>query len=380
MTNNNTMGIYVHIPFCVQKCKYCDFLSAPCDKDTRKEYVESLIREILACKKTVNKVVNTIYLGGGTPSILDGKNIKRIINTIKDNYTVAIGAEITIECNPGTLNTEKIEFYKKVGINRISIGLQSTNNEELKRIGRIHTFETFLESYNMLRNAGFSNINVDLMSGLPYQSLKDYESNVKKIIELNPEHISSYSLIVEEGTVLSDELKGNEDALPDEDTEREMYYLTNRLLEKAGYTRYEISNYSKNGYESRHNSSYWNRTNYLGIGLGASSLIDGVRFKNTDDLKKYLVNSGNVSLIREDIQELSIEERMSEFMFLGLRMINGISKKEFEAEFNRKYESIFGDITDKFVKMNLLIDTGECVRLTNKGIDVCNSIMCEFLL
>ncbi len=380
MTNNNTMGIYVHIPFCVQKCKYCDFLSASCDKDTRKEYVESLIREILACKKTVNKVVNTIYLGGGTPSILDGKNIKRIINTIKDNYTVAIGAEITIECNPGTLNTEKIEFYKKVGINRISIGLQSTNNEELKRIGRIHTFETFLESYNMLRNAGFSNINVDLMSGLPYQSLKDYESNVKKIIELNPEHISSYSLIVEEGTVLSDELKGNEDALPDEDTEREMYYLTNRLLEKAGYTRYEISNYSKNGYESRHNSSYWNRTNYLGIGLGASSLIDGVRFKNTDDLKKYLVNSGNVSLIREDIQELSIEERMSEFMFLGLRMINGISKKEFEAEFNRKYESIFGDITDKFVKMNLLIDTGECVRLTNKGIDVCNSIMCEFLL
>lgn len=386
------MVIYIHIPFCVRKCYYCDFLSGPADEETIDKYVKSLINEIEYYgerygKQGTNVPITSIFFGGGTPSLLESRYIKAIMKKLKDSFYIEESAEITIECNPGTANEEKLNTYRELGINRISIGLQSANDEELKSIGRIHTFDQFMTIYNEARKAGFDNINVDLMSALPYQTLDSYKETLYKIIELNPEHISAYSLILEEGTCLCKKIEelereGKETGLPDEDTERNMYYETKTILEEKGYFRYEISNYAKKGKECKHNIAYWRRNDYIGLGIGAASYIEGVRMKNISDINEY-ISIERVPSSSEDESETEIltnEDKMAEFMFLGLRMVEGISVKDFEQEFYKEFNEVYGDITKKHIEDGLLIQSGENIRLTDLGMDVSNTVMSSYIL
>ena len=335
------LEIYIHIPFCIKKCAYCDFLSGPGNEEAIDRYVKALLDEIRGISETDIPLsffgdVTSVFFGGGTPSVLTGEQLKKIMDTLRTNFSVAADAEITIEANPGTVTKEKLSIYSEIGINRISFGLQSTNNEELKLLGRIHTYEEFLESYKMARECGFHNINVDLISAIPRQTVESWEQSLKEIVKLNPEHISAYSLIIEEGTLFAKvygEGTSKEEELPTEDEERLMYQRTEEILNDAGYHRYEISNYAKEGKECKHNLGYWERKDYLGLGLGASSLIDNVRFKNTDDMETYIRFASNPFQMREDEEKLSKEAQMEEFVFLGLRKMKGISIKEFEVTF-----------------------------------------------
>ena len=301
----NGLEIYIHIPFCVKKCDYCDFLSAPADLETKEKYVEALINEIKLNKNKMSEyVVDTVFIGGGTPSLLEENQISKIMSVLRDNCNMSENPEITIECNPGTITESKLLEYKKSGINRISFGLQSANDEELKSIGRIHNYAGFLESYNLARKCGFDNINVDLMSALPGQTLKSYEETLNKVVRLEPEHISAYSLIVEENTLMYDRVKKAQikgiNILPDEESERKMYYLTNNILRSNGYRKYEISNYSKPGKECKHNIGYWQRKEYLGFGIGAASLYKENRYNNISDINKY------IEVLTNNIKENSI--------------------------------------------------------------------------
>lgn len=386
---NNSMGIYIHIPFCMKKCNYCDFLSFPVNEEIKPLYVNALKREIdvhakLYGKESSNdrKIISSIFFGGGTPSILESKFIYDIMQSININFDIEENAEITIECNPGTLNLLKLSDYKYCGINRISIGLQSTNDEELLSLGRIHNYISFVESYNDARKAGFNNINIDIMSALPGQTIPSYTDTLNKVINFEPEHISAYSLIIEEGTPFHDIYANNNknvkySPLPDEDSERDMYYLTEELLNKSGYNRYEISNYSKKGYECLHNLSYWDRVNYLGIGLGSSSLINNVRYKNISSLSQY-IDLHNKKLIEEK-EILTKEDCMSEFMFLGLRKMKGISKIDFKDLFNIDINTIYGKQIEKLVNDNLIHNTSDIICLTKRGIDVSNFVFSEFI-
>ena len=374
------LEIYIHIPFCVKKCAYCDFLSGPQDRDTIEKYVDKLVEEIGVQKPAT---VSSIFLGGGTPSVLDANQVTRIFDALRENFDIAEDAEITIEANPGTVTVEKLEAYKQCGINRISFGLQSTNNEELKLLGRIHTYEEFLESYQLARACGFENINVDLISAIPKQTVASWEETLKKVIALEPEHISAYSLIVEEGTpfakVYGEGCPGEHD-LPCEEEERAIYYRTEELLEKAGYHRYEISNYAKAGKECRHNLGYWERKDYLGIGLGAASLIGNTRYKNTDDLLYYMEHSSDLSAIQENVEKLSLQEQMEEFMFLGLRKTEGVSVTEFKNTFGKTMEECYGEQIQKLKEQGLLEQKDGRLMLTRPGIDVSNYVFGEFLI
>lgn len=383
-----TLGIYIHIPFCVRKCDYCDFLSAPAGKETMESYVKALIKEIeLSKDKMEEYLVDTVFVGGGTPSILEEKLICHVISVLKNNCNLADEYEMTIECNPGTVTEEKLLAYKNAGVNRLSFGLQSADNAELKSIGRIHTYEKFLESYKLAVKCGFDNINIDLMSALPGQCVETYKATLEKIIRLNPKHISAYSLIVEEGTKMYqrvEEAKAKgESTLPDEDEERKMYYLTKTMLEEAGFERYEISNYAKKGFKCRHNMGYWKRKNYIGFGIGAASLYKEERYSNISDINIYmeemLKDSCTLKSIEVNVQKLSKQEQMEEFMFLGLRMMSGVSIQKFEEQFSEKYEEIYGDVSEKLVKKGLLEQRGEYIKLTERGVDVSNYVMSEFL-
>lgn len=384
------VGIYLHIPFCVKKCNYCDFLSAPADWNTQKRYVEALKKEISFYQDRLeNYTISSIFFGGGTPSVLEEKWIKELLEIIFEMYFVEDDAEITIEANPETLTKEKLESYKKAGINRLSIGLQSTENEQLKRLGRIHTYEKFLEIYAFARNAGFDNINVDLMSALPFQTQSEWEETLRKVVSLvpKPEHISAYSLIIEEGTQF---YEIEEDlSLPKEEADRQMYWRTKELLEREGYLRYEISNYALPGKESRHNQIYWNLKEYLGMGLGASSYFGGSRFKNTEDLKEYLSFLEDSNLqhnkkekigLQRDIQILSKKERMEEFMFLGLRQTKGISEHKFLELFQVNVMELYGNKVENAIQMGMLWRKNGRIGLTERGIDVSNIVLAEFLL
>lgn len=393
-SNKRTMGIYIHIPFCVRKCSYCDFLSFPAGDDEKEQYVNALIKEI-KCAATKQPVkdytVSTVFFGGGTPSVIQPELICRILETIKSSFSVMGDCEITIECNPGTLNEENACMYRKVGFNRISLGLQSTDNLILKSIGRIHTYEEFLKSFDSAQKAGFDNINIDLMQALPGQDYNSCTADLSRAVKLAPSHISAYSLIVEPGTDLYDNLQ-KYPSLPDEDEERRMYYATCEILEKAGYLRYEISNYAKKGYECRHNIAYWERGNYLGLGLGASSLIDSVRTKNTENMKEYLEcynrlcdtqinNSFEMPAIKER-EVLTKNDAMAEFMFLGLRMTRGVSALKFKQEFGVSMTEIFDEAIKKNMELGLLecLDNGNTYRLSKRGTDVGNIVMADFLL
>ena len=368
--------IYIHIPFCIKKCDYCDFLSGPSGPEEQTDYVQALLREIDTVKEGKGRSVSSIFIGGGTPSVLDAGFIGEILNRIRNKFQIQNDAEITIEANPGTADYGKLQAYREYGINRLSIGLQSPDDRELKILGRIHNYEQFLETYKEARKVGFDNINIDLMSAIPDQTYKGWEKNLRTVAALEPEHISAYSLIIEEGTPFA----ARELNLPDEDTEYNMYEATARILEEYGYKQYEISNYAKRGMACRHNIGYWTRQDYLGFGLGASSLYGKERFSNTADRKKYLENSFNTELIREREPILSREDEMAEFMFLGLRMTEGVAKTDFEQIFGCCIEQIYGDVLKKYESMGLLQEKNGRIFLSRAGIHVSNSVMADFLL
>lgn len=378
MKNNRRipLELYVHIPFCVRKCQYCDFLSGPSDEETKDRYIEALLKEIRAAEHTEDYEIVSVFIGGGTPSALKAEAIASIMRTLQEKFFFCEDAEVTIEANPGTVDPEKLTIYRNVGINRLSLGLQSTDAEELKLLGRIHSYEEFLKSYEWAREAGFSNINIDLMFAIPGQTGEAWRQHLYQVAELNPEHISAYSLIIEEGTPFAEQ---NLD-LPDEDTEYQMYEDTAEILERYGYRQYEISNYAKQGYMCRHNAGYWQRLEYLGFGLGASSLYGGMRFSNTHQMQEYLKESRNPDQIRKDVTVLSRNEQIEEFMFLGLRMTEGISEKKIEENFNVRLMDIYGDILQKYEETGFMEHIETKWRLTRKGIHVSNHILADFLL
>ncbi len=376
----NSLALYIHIPFCVKKCIYCDFLSFTSTQEEQERYVKALLEELdQYMEVSETSIVTSIYIGGGTPSILDAMYITWILNKVKEVFTVSEEAEITIEVNPGTIDLVKLPIYKSMGINRISIGLQATNDEELRMLGRIHCYQDFLDTYKLVKKYGFDNINVDLISAIPKQTLASWSETLDRIIELEPTHISAYSLIIEEGTSLYENLGKYEKWLPSEDVDREMYYLTKAKLEKAGYLRYEISNYAKEGYECKHNLGYWDRVNYLGIGLGAATLIRNVRCTNEVELNDYIVkcHMNQKVYVEEDV--LTVEEQMEEFMFLGLRKVKGVKKKDFEEAFHANIEEVYKDAIEKLCNQGLLIVDEETVALTDRGMDVSNYVFTEFL-
>lgn len=432
-------GIYIHIPFCKQKCLYCDFVSAKgCDRDMEL-YEEALLKEIESTE--IDEPVDSVFFGGGTPSVYKVEYIEEILKIIFRKYNIDKDvAEITIEVNPGTVDYDKLKRYRAAGINRISIGLQSADNEELKLLGRIHTYEKFVETYTEARRAGFNNINIDLMSAIPYQTVNSFMETLKKVVKLNPEHISAYSLIIEEGTPFYNKYGENgefSDAIPSEETDREMYHMTKTFLKENGYERYEISNYSKKGYECKHNIKYWSRDNYYGFGVAAASLVNNLRYSNISDRDKYIdiLLSGksnktnierinytninqinvdgrshtNINEIRDEISEVNKDEQIEEFMFLGLRKMEGISLKEFERLSGKTLREEYGEIPDrliseglceeviregskdvkdilKYVDKNIskemcggIKDNEEYFRLTERGIDISNSVFVEFM-
>lgn len=454
MKNKNELGIYIHIPFCVHKCIYCDFLSSPADVHTRKQYVRALINEIYLTRegKCANKliknvlqgdntsyedmeeqavngltsdyalydtvcmadyektimqedisgcvddiksenghIVTSIFIGGGTPSAIDAEDISDILDAVRKNYNVSDKAEITIECNPGTMDKKKAAIYRKAGINRISFGLQSTDNNELRMLGRIHTYEQFMESYKIAREAGFDNINIDLMSALPGQTMESFKAVLEKALSLGAEHISVYSLIVEEGTRLSDNIDSFP-PIPSDDEDRQMYYMTKEMLSSYGYEQYEISNYAQKGYECKHNLKYWERCDYLGFGIGAASLYGGRRYTNISDIGRYMdvlaeiTNALDKSYVNEllqirtDMEELSKEDEMSEYMFLGLRKTKGIDITDFKEEFGTDIKDIFGEAIEDNIARGLLIHDGNCLYLSKRGIDISNTVMSDFIL
>lgn len=407
------LELYLHIPFCERKCAYCDFLSAPADLSVRISYIKKLQEEIAYYGAQYGEYqVSSIFFGGGTPTILEGYQLAAILETVKEHFNITTDAEITVECNPGTLTAGKAEKLVQAGFNRISMGLQSADDRELQLLGRIHNFAQFLESYDLARKAGFQNINVDLMSALPGQTLKSWQDTLQKVTALRPEHISAYSLIIEEGTPFYErfaederirEEGGHPRLLPEEDVERQMYELTETFLHTKGYERYEISNYAKPGYECRHNCGYWTRKDYLGLGLGASSLVEHQRFQNTSELKTYLEQEyspqceGQHERIAETIQlqeetgltqtghhihieTLDKKSEMEEFMFLGLRLMAGISRQQFEKKFQVTLNSVYGEVLRKLKGEQLIEEVAGYVRLTEHGIDVSNYVLAEFLL
>ena len=373
---NSPMEIYIHIPFCIRKCDYCDFLSGPSGPEEQADYVQALLREIQAVEEGEGRSVSSIFIGGGTPSVLDERLLGDILREIRNRFKMEEDAEITIEVNPGTANIGKLQAYREMGINRLSIGLQSPEDRELKILGRIHNYGQFLETYQEARTVGFDNINIDLMSAIPDQTYEGWVKNLRTVAELEPEHISAYSLIVEEGTPFA----ARKLNLPDEDTEYNMYEATAVILKEYGFEQYEISNYARKGRECRHNVGYWTRQDYLGFGLGASSLYGKERFANTADMKKYLKNSKNPEKIREKEPSLTREDEMAEFMFLGLRMTKGISKADFQRCFGCTIESVYGEVLEKYESMELLLEKDGRIFLSREGIHVSNSIMAEFLL
>lgn len=423
-----SISIYIHIPFCVKKCQYCDFLSAPADSRAQEVYLCALKQEIREQAARYREYeVQTVFIGGGTPTAVPCENLCEVLKTVFSFYRMNPHAEISMEANPGTVTKEALLSYRKAGINRISIGLQSADDVELKLLGRIHTYRDFQQTYRWAQEAGFTNINLDIMSALPGQSVENYKKTLETVLSLKPQHISAYSLIVEEGTPFyekygqeSEKLQATGEKQPDlpsEEEEREMYALTEKLLAAAGYHRYEISNYALPGRECRHNLVYWKRGNYVGFGLGAASMVENVRFENIREMQEYLaeyagmpdaepvfaevaqgdaqvlLNEQEISLredthseneqelsIRENVHPLSPQEQMEETMFLGLRLTEGVSKAEFHRQFGVSMEQIYGEVIRKNTAKGLLIDEAGYVCLTREGMDLSNYVMAQFLL
>ena len=373
MKSNEKGELYVHVPFCARKCAYCDFVSFVTDADVQSDYFAALNKQIDIKAESADITVDSVFFGGGTPSLVAPKYIYEVMEHFKRRFSFADDSEVTIEMNPNSVSKEKLKIYKEAGINRVSIGLQSADNKELKILSRLHSFEEFLKAYDEVRNAGFDNVNIDVISAIPKQTLKSYENTLNKVVNLQPEHISAYSLIIEENTPFFELYKDGKD-LPDEETEREMYYLTKSILDSCGYKRYEISNYAKEGKECRHNLGYWQRKPYLGFGIAAASLYKETRYQMHNDLKAFI--NGN---FREEETALSQNDMMEEFMFLGLRLCKGVSKKEFYECFGLRMEEVYGKQLLKLEREKCLINS-DFVALTDKGMDVANYCMSEFIL
>lgn len=366
----NEVNLYIHIPFCKKKCFYCDFISYPNKDDYIEEYIDTVIKEY-SNYKAEEYIIKTVYIGGGTPSYIESKYIVKLLKEIN----LEKAEEITIEINPGTVTKEKLIDYRNSGINRLSIGLQATQDTLLKEIGRIHTYNEFLDTYNMAREVGFKNINIDLMLALPKQHIEDLIQSVKKIIELNPEHISIYSLILEEGTKMYDMVNKQKCTLPKEDEEREMYWAVKNILEKNGYNHYEISNFAKNGYHSKHNIDCWNQKEYIGIGAAAHSYLDNRRYSNLGNIEEYIKNYNDKEI--HEIQDKISQEK--EYMILGLRKLEGVYISEFELKFNENPIYLFRNELNKLVNQELIEIDLNNIRLTNKGLDLANIVWEEFI-
>lgn len=380
----NELGIYIHIPFCKQKCYYCDFVSYSNKCSEVKEYIESLKKEIEEFDFS-NYKVTSIYIGGGTPSYIDSIYIVEILSELKEKLKCNLiefkDIEITIEVNPGTVDTKKLNDYKKLGINRLSIGLQSTKNDILKKIGRIHTYQEFLEIYKLARETGFKNINIDLMIGIPGQKIGDLKNTLQDIIKLEPEHISVYSLIIEENTPIEKMLENGEIKLPDEDLERNMYWYVKNTLELNGYNHYEISNFAKLGKESRHNLNCWNQEEYIGFGVAAHSYLNGIRFSNTINVEEYIQHLEN-NRKEENIQieeSQSLEDKKNEFMMLGFRKIQGVDIARFKEKFIDNPIFLYREKLNKLVEEGLIEVDLNHIKLTNKGIDLANLVFEKFV-
>lgn len=376
------IGVYIHIPFCKQKCYYCDFISYANKEQYFDKYVQALITEMSSFLDNNDVEIETIYIGGGTPSIIDAKYIEKVMAKLQEKNALITAKEITIEVNPGTVTEEKLKTYKKIGINRLSIGLQSTDNNILKTIGRIHSYEDFLNTYKLARNQGFGNINVDLMIGLPNQKISDIKSSLEEITELKPEHISVYSLIVEENTPIEKMLNIGKLELPDEELERNMYWYVKNFLELNGYKHYEISNFAKEGYESKHNLDCWNQKEYIGFGVAAHSYIDDVRFGNTGSIEEYWKNCENGEFEKNriiDEVEKDVFSKEQEFMLIGLRKIDGVFIQDFKNKFGDNPIFVFKNELSKLVDEGLVVVDFDSIRLTNKGLDLANLVWEEFV-
>ena len=393
------LSLYVHIPFCVVKCRYCDFLSFDGESyGTMLRYVDSLCQEIRLYEPIADEyIVRTIYIGGGTPSLLDESLITNILAFIRRVFVLTDDCEITVEANPGTLRHQKLNGYKAAGVNRLSIGLQSADDELLKMLGRIHNFDQFVATYNAARRAGFTNINIDVMSGLPGQSIHSYVETLSRVLDFEPEHISAYSLQVEEGTPLSKdpELLAK---LPPDMVDRRMYDITKQLLAAKGYDRYEISNYAKSGYECRHNMVYWTGGEYVGFGIGAASYFQGKRFSNLRNILDYIKlmeqvgdrfsDVKNLELLynditkdlRENVTPVYLYSRMEEFMFLGLRMMCGVSREDFAERFKKDIYEVYGPVLNHYIEQGYMAEIGDRIVLTERGIDVSNIVLADFIL
>lgn len=399
--NKRPLGLYLHFPFCVRKCRYCDFLSFPSGEAGREIYLERLKEEIKARGAIYQDYnIETLFIGGGTPSLMTGQQLTELLDTVRASFHVSPVGEWTMECNPGTTDAETLRIYRNAGINRLSFGLQSMNDEELKYLGRIHTAKQFAENYQAARRVGFENINIDLMSALPGQTTASWMDTLNKAAAFEPEHLSAYSLIIEEGTpfwdLYGDDRSGEANAdgiiadggagqqgkaaipaLPDEDSERQMYHLTKRILAEKGYERYEISNYARKGFECRHNLIYWQRKDYLGLGLGAASMVGNRRFSNVSDMTSYM---HDWSYCQEEI--LDRKAQIEETMFLGLRCTAGVSDRMFTEKFGQSMMDIYGDIIRKYISEGFLVFYPSEGRLafSEAGTDVSNWILSDFLL
>lgn len=374
------LGLYIHIPFCVSKCKYCDFNSYKLNLDKKRKYLKALQKEMEFYREEVEgKDIETIFIGGGTPSILNENEIKFLFDEIKNNFSIKKDAEITMECNPGTLTLEKLKVMKDCGVNRLSIGLQAVQNQHLNYIGRIHTYEEFEKNYKQAKEVGFENINIDLMYALPNQSREDWIESLEKVVKLNPTHISAYSLILEEGTELFNMYERKEFKLLDEDTDIEMYKYTINYLKSNGYDQYEISNYAKKGYECKHNILYWKCKNYVGLGASASGFLNKTRYNNLCGLDEYenIINSGKKPLEWEE--KLSIKDEIEESIFLGLRMNEGIKFEDFLEKYNFNFKEEYKNEINKLKNMGLIQVDDEFMTLTQKGREISNSVFVEFI-
>lgn len=374
------LGLYIHIPFCVRKCEYCDFLSWSAGEEEREQYVEALLLEIESYREFAKGYrVSTVFIGGGTPSVLLPKQMECILQKVYEVFELEKRPEITIEINPGTVDEEKLQCYKENGVNRLSMGLQSVNDEKLRLLGRIHTYQDFVGSYELARKVGFDNISLDLISSIPGQTLQDWKKELETAVAQKPEHISVYQLIIEEGTPFYEKYAEHPELLPDEETSREIYLWTGKFLKEAGYEQYEISNYTKPGKESRHNLKYWERGDYLGLGLGAASMVRNIRMSNTKDMKTYLERCTQPKTMREDVQFLEEPRQMEEFMFLGLRKTRGVSKKEFRRTFGREMDMVYEKALHKCLENGMLLEHKDRIFLSEEGTLLSNMVLSEFL-
>ena len=374
---DQSLSLYIHFPFCVRKCRYCDFLSGPADSAAREAYLRALEREISLVPQFIGKrPVRTLFFGGGTPSLMEEGQLESLMEALRSEFTIDRDAEISMEVNPGTADLQKLKAFRKLGINRLSIGVQSFHDEELALLGRIHRAEDAVRIFYEARQAGFENLNLDLMSALPGQSAESWRDNLERACRLGPEHISAYSLIIEEGTPFA---SMDLPPLPGEEEDRRMYHETGEILLSHGYERYEISNYARPGFVCRHNCVYWTCRDYLGLGLGASSLVGESRFDCVSSMKDYL-SAGNWEDFHEEEISLTPEDRMEEFMFLGLRMTKGIRPSDFEDRFHASFEEIYGKTAGKHLAEGLLAGDGERLFLTDRGLDIANYVMSDYIL